>query len=116
MFVLGINVASYAASTPKITTETFFIDASDPGIKLHVRNKYLSATKSFPQDKIVLFVHGATYPSESAFDIALPGSSWMDYAAAQGYDTYLVDIRGYGRSTRPASMDAPPEPGLCQYG
>ena len=109
MFVLGINVASYAASAPKITTETFFINASDPGIKLHVRNKYLSATKFFPQDKIVLFVHGATYPSETAFDIALPGGSWMDYAATQGYDTYLVDIRGYGRSTRPASMDGPPD-------
>ena len=102
MFVLGINAASYAASAPIITTETFFIGASDPGIKLHLRNKYLSATQFFPQDKIVLFVHGATYPSESAFDIDLPGGSWMDYAATQGYDTYLVDIRGYGRSTRPA--------------
>ena len=103
------KVASYAAPAPKITTETFFIDASDPGIKLHVRNKHLSPTKSFPQDKIVLFVHGATYPSETAFDIALPGGSWMDYAATQGYDTYLADIRGYGRSTRPASMDGPPD-------
>ncbi len=109
IFVLGINPASYAASVPDIATETFFIDASDPGIKLHVRNKYPSATKFFPQDKIVLFVHGATYPSESAFDIDLPGGSWMDYAATLGYDAYLVDIRGYGRSTRPASMDAAPD-------
>ena len=93
----------------KIATETFFIDASDPGINLHVRNKHLSDKKVFPPDKIVLFVHGATYPSEAAFDIALPGGSWMDYAAGRGYDAYLVDIRGYGRSARPASMDAPPD-------
>ena len=33
----------------------------------------------------------------------------MDYTAERGYDAYLVDIRGYGRSTRPASMDAPPD-------
>jgi pimeloyl-ACP methyl ester carboxylesterase len=93
----------------KITTETFFVDASDPGIKLHVRNKHLSGEKVFQPDKIVLFVHGASYPAETTFDIALPGGSWMDYAAERGYDTYLVDIRGYGHSTRPASMDVPPD-------
>ncbi|MGC1401333.1 MAG: alpha/beta fold hydrolase [Thermodesulfobacteriota bacterium] len=93
----------------KIATETFYIAASDPEIKLHVRNKHLSGKKNFPANKIVLFVHGATYPSETAFDIALPGGSWMDYAAERGYDTYLVDIRGYGRSTRPPAMDAPPD-------
>jgi len=31
----------------------------------------------------------------------------MDYVAQRGYDVYLVDVRGYGRSTRPAEMDAP---------
>jgi alpha-beta hydrolase superfamily lysophospholipase len=109
MFVLAVSGPSYAASKVKIATETFFIEATDPGIKLHVRNKHLSDKKAFPPDKIVLFVHGATYPSETAFDIALPGGSWMDYVAERGYDAYLVDIRGYGRSTRPASMDAPPD-------
>jgi len=99
----------YAVSKVKIATETFFIDATGPGIRLHVRNKHLSDKKVFPPNKIVLFVHGATYPSETAFDIALPGGSWMDYAAECGYDAYLVDVRGYGRSTRPASMDAPPD-------
>ena len=29
------------------------------------------------------------------------GMSWMDYIARHGYDVYLVDVRGYGRSTRP---------------
>lgn len=101
--------AGHAASKAKIASETFFLDASDPGIKLHVRNKHPANKKSFPADKVVLFVHGASYPSETAFDIALLGGSWMDYAAERGYDTYLLDVRGYGRSTRPASMDAPPE-------
>lgn len=109
IFVLAASGMSYAAPRANITTETFFIAASDPGIKLHVRNKHLADQKAFPADKVVLFVHGATYPSETAFDIALPGGSWMDYAASRGYDTYLVDIRGYGRSTRPASMDVAPD-------
>ena len=108
MFVLAVSGSSYAAK-PAIVTETFFIEATDPGIKLHLRSKQISDKTVFPPDKIVLFVHGATYPSETAFDIDLPGGSWMDYAAERGYDAYLVDIRGYGRSTRPASMDAPPD-------
>ena len=93
----------------KIAVETFFIDASDPGITLHIRNKHLFGTNAFSADKIILFVHGATYPSETIFDIALPGGSWMDYAVRCGYDTYLLDIRGYGRSTRPPSMGEPPD-------
>jgi pimeloyl-ACP methyl ester carboxylesterase len=31
----------------------------------------------------------------------------MDVMAQQGYDVYMVDIRGYGKSTRPAIMDQP---------
>ncbi len=94
----------------EIVAETFHVaPPDDPSIELYVRNKRLSGKEVFPADKIVLFVHGATHPSETVFDIALPGGSWMDYAAGRGYDTYLVDVRGYGRSTRPPSMDAPPE-------
>ena len=33
----------------------------------------------------------------------------MEYIARQGYDVYLVDLRGYGRSTRPPEMDQPAE-------
>jgi pimeloyl-ACP methyl ester carboxylesterase len=31
----------------------------------------------------------------------------MDYIAAKGYDVYLLDVRGYGPSTRPAQMNRP---------
>lgn len=31
----------------------------------------------------------------------------MEYLAQHGYDVYLVDVRGYGKSTRPAEMDSP---------
>jgi pimeloyl-ACP methyl ester carboxylesterase len=33
----------------------------------------------------------------------------MDYIAQQGWDVYLVDVRGYGGSTRPPEMDRPAE-------
>jgi pimeloyl-ACP methyl ester carboxylesterase len=31
----------------------------------------------------------------------------MDYIATRGYDVYLVDVRGYGKSSRPPEMDQP---------
>ncbi len=55
----------------------------------------------------MLFVHGATYPAETAFDLRLDGMSWMDFVALRGFDVWLLDVRGYGRSTRPPQMDAP---------
>jgi len=83
------------------------VPAVDPGIDLFVRNKHPAGAKKFSADRILLYVHGATYPSETAFDLKLNGFSWMDYIAQHGYDVYLVDLRGYGRSTRPPEMDKP---------
>jgi len=31
----------------------------------------------------------------------------MEFIARHGYDVYLVDVRGYGKSTRPPEMDQP---------
>ena len=96
------------SKTP-LTTEEFMIPAADPDISLFLRNKHPVDLNSFEPERTLLFVHGATYPAETAFDLTLNGFSWMDYIASHGYDVYLVDVRGYGRSTRPAPMDAPAE-------
>jgi pimeloyl-ACP methyl ester carboxylesterase len=96
------------AASPKLESSDVMIPSGDPGIELFVRNKHPAGTESFPSDRILLYVHGATYPSETAFDLPIEGVSMMDMIAAQGFDVYLVDIRGYGRSTRPAEMSQPP--------
>jgi pimeloyl-ACP methyl ester carboxylesterase len=98
-----------AEAGPKLVTEEFMVPARDPGIDLYVRNKRLESMSQFSSDKTVVFVHGATYPAETAFDLQLAGKSWMDHIAERGYDVYLLDIRGYGRSTRPKEMDEPAE-------
>jgi hypothetical protein len=51
------------------------ISASDPGVQLHVRNKRLEGRDTFLAERVVLFVPGATYPSETFFDTNLPGGS-----------------------------------------
>jgi pimeloyl-ACP methyl ester carboxylesterase len=104
---LVLSVAAFAATGPQIVMEEFMVPAVDPGIQLYVRNKHPQGLTKFAGEKILLYVHGATYPSETAFDLQLNGLSWMDYIARHGYDVYLVDVRGYGKSTRPAQMERP---------
>jgi pimeloyl-ACP methyl ester carboxylesterase len=104
-----VRAPAVMAKEPAIVAEEFTVPAVDPGIELYVRNKHPRGVKRFTADKILLFVHGATYPSETTFDLKLNGSSWMDYIAQHGYDVYLVDVRGFGKSTRPREMDQPAE-------
>ena len=93
----------------KLVTEEFMIDAAEPGTKLYVRNKHPENMQGFAPERTLLFVHGARTPAEVTFDLPLEGLSWMDYVARRGWDVYLVDVRGYGRSTRPPEMDQPAE-------
>ena len=91
----------------QILIEDFMVPSDEPGINLYVRNKRLASTAQFHKDNVLLFVHGATYPSETGFDLRLDGLSWMDVLAQQGFDVYMLDIRGYGKSSRTAAMDQP---------
>lgn len=106
--ILALLLAAPAVAQPvKLVSESYHVPARDAGIQLYVRNKRPEAMTTFTPDRIVLFVHGATFPAETAFDLQLAGLSWMDYIAQRGYDVYLMDVRGYGRSTRPPEMDQP---------
>src|SRR3974390_190313 len=96
--------ASALARTPRIVMEEFMVPAADAGIQIYVRNKRPGDLAAFRPERTVLYVHGATYPASTSFDLALEGFSWMDYLAARGYDVYLLDTRGSGRSSQPPEM------------
>jgi len=100
------NDEGIRAKMPALVTDHITIPSDTPGIQLYIRNKRPKELTVSP-DRILLYVHGATYPSETAFDLQLDGMSWMDYIAAHGWDVYLVDLRGYGLSTRPPEMEQP---------
>jgi pimeloyl-ACP methyl ester carboxylesterase len=100
---------SALAQAPRIVMEEMMVPSSDPGIQIYVRNKRPADMTAFRPDRTVVYVHGATYPASTAFDLQLGGMSWMDYIAARGYDVYLLDLRGYGKSTRPKEMSEPAE-------
>ena len=104
--IVGASVA--VAEVPRqLIVEDFMVDAADPGTQVYVRNKRPADMNQFSSDKTLLFVHGSTLPAEVTFDYSLQGLSWMDYIARHGWDVYLVDVRGYGRSTRPPEMGQP---------
>lgn len=51
----------------------------------------------------VLFVHGSSMASTPTFDLHVEGrpfSSAMNYFAVHGYNTWCVDMEGYGRSSK----------------
>lgn len=95
------------AAPSSIITEENMIAGADPGIRLFVRNKHPADMRQYRSERTVLYVHGATQAASSTFDLEIGRESWMDYLARRGYDVYLVDLRGYGRSTRPPEFARP---------
>lgn len=112
LILVGLPFAALAATgTPEcpsgFTKEQVMIPSDTAGIELYLRHSRLACPPAGTEKRVLLYVHGATYPSETAFDLQLDGLSWMDFIALHGWDVWLVDLRGYGRSTRPAQMDKP---------
>src|SRR5437588_11532745 len=105
----AIVAMTTASAQTKLVSEDIMVKSPDPGIEIFVRNKRPANMTSFRPERTVIYVHGATYPSSTAFDLKLDGVSWMEYIASRGYDVYLLDLRGYGKSTRPKEMDEKPE-------
>jgi pimeloyl-ACP methyl ester carboxylesterase len=57
----------------------------------------------------ILLIHGARVGAVASFDLQVPGGSLASDLAAKGFDVYLLDVRGYGSSTRPPEMNEAPD-------
>ncbi|MFT8242999.1 alpha/beta hydrolase [Roseomonas sp. BN140053] len=78
------------------------------GVRLFLFEK--TAKGEGPKRGTILFVHGSSMASQPTFDLHVPGrpySSVMDWFNDQGFDTWCVDMEGYGRSdkSRPINFD-----------
>jgi pimeloyl-ACP methyl ester carboxylesterase len=102
--------AAQARPAPgSVVTEEFDVSAKDDGIKLYLKNKHPAEFYTGKPAQTVLFIHGATFPGSATFDLGVEGGSWMEWLAKRGYDVYTLDLRGYGKSTRPPEMGQPAE-------
>jgi pimeloyl-ACP methyl ester carboxylesterase len=117
--MIGIQIARATAHAGLTTTdyllsheskEPFYREQNlDHRVVLHVREVVEAGTeRTAGQDnKVLLFLHGGTFPGTVAFDLDHENVSMMRHFAKLGWDTFALDFEGYGQSTRPAIMDAP---------
>lgn len=95
--------ANAAAVEAKSQRQDFFVQG-DAGIRLFVRE----VSTNGPTGQPILLMHGARVPGLASFDLPVPGGSLAADLAGAGLDVYVMDVRGYGQSTRPEAMEEPP--------
>ena len=92
--------------------EHFLIPGPKPDMRLFLRRLGASSGST---GRVVLYVHGATFPSGLSIAHRFDGRSWRDELCAAGFDVWGLDFYGFGYSDRYAEMEAPAEanPPLC---
>jgi pimeloyl-ACP methyl ester carboxylesterase len=109
-----------AASTEGLLTTDYYVSHAsiesfykqyklDAHVVLRVREVVLAGReRTVPRDgKVLVLVHGSPTPGYISFDLDHENCSLMRYFARAGWDTFALDLEGYGLSTRPLLMDAP---------
>jgi pimeloyl-ACP methyl ester carboxylesterase len=77
-----------------VSRKDYFV-AGDSGARLFVRNVTGEPTRRIP----ILLIHGGSPGSDVIFDLPVPGYSLAEDLAAIGLNTYLMNARGWGRSS-----------------
>jgi pimeloyl-ACP methyl ester carboxylesterase len=105
---VGLRVTDYFIS--HTSNEPFYAEQKlDPSVTLRVREVVLPGReRTVAQDgKVLLLIHGYSIPGSVAFDTDHGNCSLMRHFARVGWDTFAVDLEGFGLSTRPLIMDDP---------
>ena len=92
------------------SNEPFYAQQNlDPSVILHLREIVVSGReRTVAQDgKVLLLIHGFSFPGYVAFDTDYGNCSLMRHFARAGWDTFALDLEGFGLSTRPLVMDNP---------
>jgi pimeloyl-ACP methyl ester carboxylesterase len=101
---LAVLAIAACASAPAVTTSPQLARAtwkvtSDPGFEIAVHEVMPRDASGMP----VLLVHGAGLGAAS-FDLPVAGYSLAEDLARAGHPAYMLDIRGWGDSTRPPAL------------
>jgi len=105
-FALAVVLAPLVASAQPSVVRSETTVKSDPGVSIFVREVKPAGRE--PIGPALILVHGARVPGVASFDLPVPGGSLAADLAAAGFRVLVIDVRGYGRSTRPAAMSEPP--------
>ncbi|MCX5393822.1 alpha/beta fold hydrolase [Streptomyces sp. NBC_00094] len=86
-------------------TSTVPANKNDP-VELIVRERDGTPLGLLPERKAVLMLHGRSVPVLAGFDLQHTSYGWAEHLAKAGYDVFMMDLQGSGRSPRP-KMDDP---------
>src|ERR1700756_2722613 len=103
-FILFLS-ANPSAQPVQIRRQDFFVPESG-GIKIFVHE--VTTPNLAKTSPALLLIHGARVPGIASFDLDVPGGSLAADLAERGLAVYVMDVLGYGASTRPKEMDESP--------
>jgi pimeloyl-ACP methyl ester carboxylesterase len=85
----------------------FRIPSCHAGLSLFLR--YLPPHPAAADQGVVLYVHGATFPSALSIAHRFDGHSWRDALCEAGFHLWGLDFHGYGGSDPYSAMSEPPD-------
>jgi branched-chain amino acid transport system substrate-binding protein len=101
--VISSDMSAQDIRKNSMAEETFLVPFGTSGLRLFLR--HLPSSQHATQGKpVVLFVHGASFPSGLAAAFPVGGHSWMENLSAAGFDSWALDFMGYGGSDRYPQM------------
>ena len=78
------------------------------GTALSIFLRRLSSARPPKTRRVVLYLHGATFPSAVSIAYRFDGVSWRDALNQSGFDVWGLDFLGFGESDRYPGQHRPP--------
>jgi pimeloyl-ACP methyl ester carboxylesterase len=108
VLVAAVLAAAPAAAQQVVRTDA--MAAGPPGIAIFIREVVGRAPAANVPP--LLLVHDSPAAGSASFDLGVAGGSLAADLADAGLRVYLMDARGYGRSSRAPRLASPPRPGV----
>ena len=87
-----------------IEKKDHFINSSHLNENIFIRQIKLKDNSQQIIPEPLLLIHGARVAGIGSFDLPVKGGSLAEDLAEAGFDVYIIDLRGYGKSSRPKEM------------
>ena len=100
-----MNANRYASPKLDPRERHFRIPGHHAGLELFLR--HLPPQNGGSDAPVVLYVHGATFPSAASIAHRFDGRSWRDELCAAGFHVWGLDFHGYGLSDPHPEMRQP---------